>query len=568
MDIESSTLNSHLNNPGRLAALRAVALLDTPSEEAFDRLSRLAARFTNAPVALVSLVDADRQFFKSCVGLPEPWNSKRETPLTHSFCQHNRSAGVPLIITDARKHPLFRDNLAIQELSAIAYLGVPLISPDAYVLGSFCVVDTKPRAWTKEEVETVTDLATAVMNEIHLRAEIAQRRQAEGDRDELAVLHASLQDEVKARQSAETALKEALLRQHEALKAANIGLWDWNVGTDQVHYSIEWKKQIGYQAHEIGNGFNEWKSRVHLEDRAPTLKKIQQSLADQTQTFEAVFRFLHKNGSYRWILAQASVISDEKKLHTRMIGAHIDITERKKVEEALNQSKARYQTLFEHAPYGIVVADTKSNYTDANPSMCRMLGYTRDELIGMNASDIVAETEVKHIKLALKEIETQAGHFRVWQFRRKDGSFFSAEVSVTTLPDGHLLGTIRDITKIKQAEERVTHERNLSDQIFNSMPGLTYVIDQEGRFLRWNENFGTAIGYTDDEIARLHPVELFRGTDRDRIQERIQTVFETGHGDIEARLVARDGGQRPIISPAGTLNMKVKTVLSAWGLIF
>ena len=78
-------LNNHLKDPRRLAALRAIALLDTPTENAFDRLSRLAARFTNSPIALVTLVDADRQFFKSCVGLPEPWNTAREKPLSHSL---------------------------------------------------------------------------------------------------------------------------------------------------------------------------------------------------------------------------------------------------------------------------------------------------------------------------------------------------------------------------------------------------------------------------------------------------------------------------------------------------
>lgn len=545
MNTESTSLYHHLNDPGRLAALRAVALLDTPCEEAFDRLSRLAAQFTKAPVALVSLVDSDRQFFKSCVGLPEPWNSRRETPLTHSFCQHNRSADVPLIITDARTHPLFRDNQAIHDLSVIAYLGIPLVSPDSHILGSFCVIDTQPRSWTQQEVEAVTDLAAAVMTEIHLRAEIAQRQKAEGDRDELAALHTSLQDETKARQLAEADLKEVLLRQNEVLRSANVGLWDWDINTGKVLYSIEWKKQIGYETHEIGNDFNEWQSRVHPEDLALALNKIQHSLADPAQPYEAEFRILHKDGSYRWILAQASALPDGMGRPARMIGVHIDITERKKIETALYLSKGRYQVLFEHAPYGIVIADDKSYYIDANARMCRMLGYTRDEMIGMHASDIIAETEIQHVEPTLREIKTQSGHFRVWQFRRKDGSLFDAEVSATMLPDGYLLGIIRDITKIRQAEDRLVHERNLSNQIINSMPGVIYLFNGEGRFLRWNINFGEAIGYTDDEISHLHPVELFRGPDRDRIAERIQKVFETGHADIEAELVAKEGQTTP-----------------------
>ncbi|WP_226377659.1 GAF domain-containing protein [Citrifermentans bremense] len=146
--MNGSDISSHVTDPARLAALRAVALLDTPTEEAFDRLSRLASRFASAPVALVTLVDSDRQFFKSCVGLPEPWLSSRQTPLSHSFCQYNRVAKQPLIIEDARVHPLFKENLAIRDLKVIAYLGIPLVTSDGYVLGSFCVIDHKPRHWS------------------------------------------------------------------------------------------------------------------------------------------------------------------------------------------------------------------------------------------------------------------------------------------------------------------------------------------------------------------------------------------------------------------------------------
>lgn len=178
-DIGSPDLAAHVKNPARLAALKRVALLDTPTEEAFDRLSALAVRFLRAPVALVTLVDAERQFFKSCIGLPEPWLSRRETPLSHSFCQHNRVPRQPLLIEDAREDPLFRDNLAIRDLHVIAYLGIPLVTPDGYVLGSFCVIDAKPRKWRLEEVRVVESLAEAVMTEIQLRTEIASRREAE-----------------------------------------------------------------------------------------------------------------------------------------------------------------------------------------------------------------------------------------------------------------------------------------------------------------------------------------------------------------------------------------------------
>ena len=100
--------------PGRAAP---VNLLDTPAEEPYDRLVRLAAKLLQAPVALVSLVDENRQFF-NCFGLPEPWSSTRKTPLSHSFRQHALEANKPLVIEDAHAHPLVRDNAAIRDLAS------------------------------------------------------------------------------------------------------------------------------------------------------------------------------------------------------------------------------------------------------------------------------------------------------------------------------------------------------------------------------------------------------------------------------------------------------------------
>jgi len=130
-----------------------------------------------------------------------------------------------------------------------------------------------------------------------------------------------------------------------------------------------------------------------------------------------------------------------------------EITERKRADQAMQASEARYRALFEYAPDGIVIADAESFYLDANASMCRMLGYTRDELIGLHASDIVAPQESKMVAPALDEIKSRSDHHREWQFRRKDGSLFHAEVLATMMPDGNLMGMIRDVTERKEAEE-------------------------------------------------------------------------------------------------------------------
>jgi GAF domain len=167
-DRPEALLNAALTDPERLEALRSTALLDADIAPSFDRLARLAAHVLNAPVALVSLVDADRQVFKSCLGLPEPWASDRQSPLTHSFCQHAVASREPLLVDDAREHELLRTNLAIRDMGVIAYAGIPLIDPDGHALGTLCVIDSRPRHWTTHQVQLLADLAASVVTEISL----------------------------------------------------------------------------------------------------------------------------------------------------------------------------------------------------------------------------------------------------------------------------------------------------------------------------------------------------------------------------------------------------------------
>jgi GAF domain-containing protein len=159
-----------VQDPDRLAELLQTGLLDSPAEESFDRLTRLTSTVLNVPVALVSLVDSERQFFKSCLGLPPPWSSQRETPLSHSFCQHAVRSRRPLVVSDAREHPLLRDNAAIRDLGVIAYAGAPLITPSGHALGTLCAIDHEPRHWTTEQVEILRNLAGSVLSEIQLHA--------------------------------------------------------------------------------------------------------------------------------------------------------------------------------------------------------------------------------------------------------------------------------------------------------------------------------------------------------------------------------------------------------------
>jgi two-component sensor histidine kinase len=205
-----------LRNPERLAALAATDLPDSVAEEAFDRLTRMVTRLLGVPVALVSLVDDTRQFFKSQQGLPSPARETRQTPLTHSFCQHVVIEQAPLVVTDAENDPRVCDNLAVPELGVKAYLGVPLTLPSGHVIGSLCAIDMIPRDWSDADLRSLSDIAEIVMSEIELRGEIARRRQAEDDQELL--IH-ELQHRVKNTLSTVQALIQLNLSSSTSLAA-------------------------------------------------------------------------------------------------------------------------------------------------------------------------------------------------------------------------------------------------------------------------------------------------------------------------------------------------------------
>ncbi|MBL8538203.1 MAG: GAF domain-containing protein [Hyphomonadaceae bacterium] len=154
------------NELQRLAALLRLKLLDSTPEASFDALTRCLARGLSAPVALISLVDEKRQWFMCRVGL-----EARETPRDVSFCGHAICGTEPLVVPDALSDPRFFDNpLVVGPSNVRAYLGAPLITREGLVLGTLCAIDTKPHAWTPEDIAFARDLAIAAACLVDARA--------------------------------------------------------------------------------------------------------------------------------------------------------------------------------------------------------------------------------------------------------------------------------------------------------------------------------------------------------------------------------------------------------------
>ena len=156
------------NEAARLETLRQYQVLDTDAEEAFDDLTRLASYVCDTPTALISLVDANRQWFKARVGI-----HARETPRNISFCGHAIMHRGCFLIEDALFDERFSDNpLVIKEPFVRFYAGMPLISPEGFAIGTLCVMDTKPRQLDEKQITALQMLSNQVMSQLELRREV------------------------------------------------------------------------------------------------------------------------------------------------------------------------------------------------------------------------------------------------------------------------------------------------------------------------------------------------------------------------------------------------------------
>ena len=161
--------DSVLGREDRLKALERARLMDSPPEESFDQLARFTGQLLDVPVVLMSVVDRQRQFFKGQVGLPEPLNTTRQTPITHSFCQWVVTGDEALVVEDARCDLLLSASPATIEMGVVAYAGVPIRVESNETIGSFCAVDMKPRRWDRRELRALDDAATLVQGLTGLR---------------------------------------------------------------------------------------------------------------------------------------------------------------------------------------------------------------------------------------------------------------------------------------------------------------------------------------------------------------------------------------------------------------
>ena len=195
------------------------------------------------------------------------------------------------------------------------------------------------------------------------------RKDAQGQ----LISYDGLISDITDRKQAELALRQSEERLALVIEGSSDGIWDWNLITNEVYFSPRWKSMLGYEEQEVENHFSAWERLLHPADKERALARIQTYLSGRTAAYELEHRLQHKDGSYRWILARGVALRDAQGKPVRMAGSHIDVTERKAAELALQQSYQTQEVL--NALLSISLQDI---------SLEEMLQHVLDHILGIS----------------------------------------------------------------------------------------------------------------------------------------------------------------------------------------
>jgi PAS domain S-box-containing protein len=518
---------SVIGSPARLDALRRLALLDSPAEPAFDRLTQLAAKILRAPVVLVSLVDADRQFLKSSFGLAAAWATLREIPLSHSFCQYAVDNGAPLIIDDAGIHPLIRDNPAIPDLNIVAYAGIPLITREGYALGSFCAIDSAPRAWTDEEIAILEDLAAAVMTEIELRAEINERKQAEEAARRLAEQRKRLLEVAQTVVSTLT-LDEILPKLQrtlqEILEYDSLGVYWLDEGAGVLSpahtaaptwfsdQASTWSIPLGSGiAGAVGrSGRAELVNDAHRDPRSiyppgTTSAQPHHMICVPIQTNDRVggVLIMGRHSSTPFTEQEFDLVQ----LFVSFVALAI---ENARLFEQTRKSEERFSKIFRASPVAFTITSLATGrFIEVNQAFIDLMGYSRDEVIGHTTIELDAwPNPAERARIVQTLQEQHSIRSLELAFRTKSGAMIETLASMEIIELGGercILSLTQDITNHKRAEAALAEQHSFRAAIIErAAEGLCvcHAIDSFPyvAFTVWNDRMIELTGYTMEQI--------------------------------------------------------------------
>ena len=516
MDIKERAIR----DPARLQALRRLGLVDAPPDPALDRLALVAQRVLRAPIALICLVDADRQVIVSAVGLPEPLAGRRETPLSHSICRHLVASGQPLAVGDARDDERLRDHPAVTELGVAAYAASPLVTADGHVVGSLAVLDFTTRVWRPDELELLDQLAGTVWTHIEL---LRARRELE--------------------------------RQAAALRRAAAARADTSPGPEEVTYTLAPDGTI----QSLGTGFEamtgwpavDWVGRslvslVHPEDLAPVLDLLSRAMEGGPPTVAPVTARLRRpppDGTDHlvWLTARAQL---EGVTVRRVLGEMRDAVRPTPSAVPPPQADA-WSALLDHLPDPIYLKDADCRFTRVNLAQAQVLGL-EDPALAVGKSDadffkpehaaaaLADEHEVmatgRPLVAKIERVEDLAGRVRWFSTSRMP--------VVDTRGGGAVIGTLgcsREISDVMEADVERRHTLSLHRSTLESTADGLLVVDREGRITSYNRKFMALWRLPEDVLATRQDERLLEAIidqirDPDGFLRRVRELY----GDMEA----------------------------------